>query len=149
MKIELISQITTAGVLFGGGHLGHHLVGDAVGGLGPRIDDLVVLLALGDQAVGVLLLVFFHELAGLGDDRRLALRDDDVVLTEGDAGLRRFLEAQRHDLVGEDHRRLLAAVPVDDVDQVGDFLLREVLLKKPVSDRRMAREERSDLHPAR
>jgi hypothetical protein len=49
----------------GGGDLAHHLVGDAVGGLGPGVDDLVVLLALGDQAVGVLLLVLLGELAGL------------------------------------------------------------------------------------
>ena len=40
----------------------HHLVGDAIGGLGPRVDDLVVLLAAGDEAVVVLLLVVLREL---------------------------------------------------------------------------------------
>ena len=149
MKIELISPSRPSASYLGGGDLGHHLVGDAVGGLGPGVDDLVVLLALGDQAVGVLLLVLFHELAGLFDDRRLALRDDDVVLAEGDAGLGRLAEAQAHDLVGEDDRRLLTAVPVDGVDQVADFLLGEVLLKKPVADRRVVRQQGRDLHPAR
>ena len=36
----------------------HHFVGDLLGALAPSVDDLVVLLALGDQAVIVLLLVF-------------------------------------------------------------------------------------------
>ena len=115
-------------------------LGTMIGRLVPGVDHLVVLLALGDQSVGVLLLVLFHQLAGLGDDRRLALRDDDVVLAEGDAGLGRLAEAQTHDLVGEDHRRLLAAVPIDGVDQVGDFLLGQTLLDQPVTDRRVMRQ---------
>ena len=45
----------------------HHLVGDLVRALGPGVDDLVVLLALGDQAVIVLLLVFLRERLGVGD----------------------------------------------------------------------------------
>ncbi len=39
---------------------GHHLVGDLLGSLAPGVNDLVVLLALGDQAVGVLLLVLLR-----------------------------------------------------------------------------------------
>ena len=46
---------------------GHHLVGDLFRALGPGVDDLVVLLALGDQAVIVLLLVFLGERLGVGD----------------------------------------------------------------------------------
>ena len=46
----------------------HHLVGDLVGGLRPGVDDLVVLLALRDQAVVVLLLEFLGEVLGLVDD---------------------------------------------------------------------------------
>ena len=45
---------------------GHHLVGDLFRALGPGVDDLVVLLALGDQAVIVLLLVFLGERLGVG-----------------------------------------------------------------------------------
>ena len=39
----------------------HHFVGDLVRALGPGVDDLVVLLALGDQAVIVLLLVLLGQ----------------------------------------------------------------------------------------
>ena len=46
----------------------HHRVGDLVGALRPGVDHLVVLLALGDQAVVVLLLELLGELAGLVDD---------------------------------------------------------------------------------
>ena len=61
--------LAAVGVASCGRDLGHHLVGDAVGGLGPGVDHLVVLLALGDQAVGVLLLVLLDQLAGVVDDR--------------------------------------------------------------------------------
>jgi hypothetical protein len=68
--------------------------------LGPGIDDLVVLLALGDQAVIVLLLVFLDDLVGLGDDLRLGIRDHHVVLAERNAGAAGMAEAERHDAVG-------------------------------------------------
>ena len=45
---------------------GHHLVGDLFRALRPGVDDLVVLLALGDQAVIVLLLVLLGERLGVG-----------------------------------------------------------------------------------
>eukprot|EP01035_Chromulina_nebulosa_P035600 gene35600-47877_t len=49
--------------------------------------------------------------------------------------------------VGEDDRRLLTAVPIDRVDQVGDFLLGQVLFQQPVAHRRVVREQGGDLHP--
>ena len=97
----------------------HHLVGDAVGALRPGVDDLVVLLALGDQAVIVLLLVFAGERARLRDEPGLGLRDDHVVLAERDAGLAGLREAELHDAVAEDDRLLLTGVPVDGVDHAG------------------------------
>ena len=106
----------------------HHLVGDLVGGLRPGVDHLVVLLALGDQAVVVLLLELLGEVAGLLDDLPLRRRDHHVVLAERDAGLERIVEAERHDPVAEDHRLLLTAVAVDLIDHVGDFPLRHELV---------------------
>jgi hypothetical protein len=91
-RVDLPSRPSGRGS--GPSDLGHHLVGDAIGGLGPGVDDLVVLLTLGDQAVGVLLLVLLDQLR-VSDQFGLAGRDDDVVLAEGDAGLGGFLEAQR------------------------------------------------------
>ena len=101
----------------------HHLVGHAVGAFRPRVDDLVVLLALGDQAVIVLLLVVLHELLRVLDELRLGHRDDHVVLAERDAGAEGVAEAERHDPVAEDDRLLLTAMPVDGIDHVGDLLL--------------------------
>ncbi len=65
---------------------GHHLVGDLFRALRPGVDDLVVLLALGDQAVIVLLLVFLGQRLGVGNQLGLGLRDDHVVLAERNAG---------------------------------------------------------------
>ena len=125
--------LATGGVLLDGGDFRHHLVGNAVGGLGPGINDLVVFLTFSDQAVRILLLVFLDQLAGGLDDALLAAWDDDVVLAEGDARLRRLAETQTHDRVGEDHRRLLAAVPIDYVDQVADFLLGQALVDQTMA----------------
>src|SRR3546814_18534675 len=74
----------------------HHLVGDAVGALRPHVDHLVVLLALGDQAVEVLLLELLHLGLGLLDEAGLGVRDHQVVLAERDAGLAGVAEAERH-----------------------------------------------------
>src|SRR5690606_41046159 len=52
---------------------------DLVVGLRPEVDHLVVLLALGNQAGGVLGLDFLHFLGGRIDDARLLVRDDEVV----------------------------------------------------------------------
>ena len=105
------------------GDLAHHRVGDLVRGLGPGVDDLVVLLALGDQAVEILLLELLHLILDLLDDGPFVVRDHHVVLAERDAGAERLAEAHAHDLVAEDHRFLLAAVAVDGVDDVLDVLL--------------------------
>ena len=81
-------------VLLHRGDAVHHLAGEAVRALRPGVDDLVVLLALGDEAVLVLLLVVLREGAGLLDDLPLVLRDHHVVLAERDAGLERVVEAR-------------------------------------------------------
>ncbi len=109
--------------LLGRGDFLHHLLGDFFGRLRPGVDHLVVLLAMGDQAVIVLLLEILRQRTGGVDDLPLAVRHHHVVLAERDAGLERVVEAERHDAVAEDHRLLLAAVAIDLVDDAGDFLL--------------------------
>jgi hypothetical protein len=55
----------------------------------------------------------------------LSSGNDHVVLAEGNAGLERLAEAQRHDLVAEDDALLLTAVAVDGVDDLlTSFLVR-------------------------
>src|SRR5258708_166169 len=93
-----------------------------------RVHDLAVLPAVGDQAVIVLLLEFLGERVGVLDDLPLRRRHHHVVLAEGNAGLERIVEAERHDAVAEDHRPLLAAVAIDLVDDAGDFLFRHQLV---------------------
>ena len=126
----------------------HHLVGDLVGALGPGVDDLVVFLALGDQAVLVLLFELGDLVARPVDDLPLLLGDDHVVLAERDAGLERLAEAERHDLVAEDDGFLLAAVAVDGVDQFADLALAERLVDQVERHVRVARQEVGDQHPA-
>ena len=127
----------------------HHLLGHLVGGLGPGVDDLVVLLALGDQAVDVLLLELLDEFARGADDLLLGLGDDHVILAEGDTRLVGVVETKPHDAVTEDDRLLLAAVAIDRVDHLGDVALGHQLVAEVVADVDGNRQKLANLHAAR
>jgi hypothetical protein len=130
-------------------HLLHHGVGHGVGALRPGIDDLVVLLALGDQAVLVLLLELLDLLLGIGDQLDLRGRDDQVVLAERNAGRAGAPEAQRHQPVGEDYRLLLAAMAVDQIDDLADFLLGHQAVDQREGHLDVQRQDLSQQHPPR
>ena len=148
--VDRVDRLVATGlVLLDGRNAGHHFLGELVGAFRPGVDDLVVLLALGDQAVVVLLLVFLGERAGVGDDLRLGVRHDHVVLAERNAGLERLAEAERHDAIAEDHRLLLTAVAIDRVDHRGDFLLRHELVHDVERDLRMVGQHLTEDQPAR
>jgi len=115
----------------------------------PHVDDLVVFLALGDQAVLILLFVLLHLFLGVGNKAPLLRGDDQIVLAERDAGLARLLEPQRHQPVAEDDRLLLAAVAVNLVDDVADLLLGQKGVDQVKADRRVARHDFGQQHPAR
>src|SRR5690606_4400312 len=103
--------------------VGHHRLGHFVVGLGPKVNHLVVLLALGDQAGGVLAFDFLHFLGGCIDDARLLIRDDEIVHADGNAGNRRIGETGVHQLVGKNDGVFQANGAVAQVDQLGDRLL--------------------------
>src|SRR5579883_373630 len=126
----------------------HHLVGDALGAGRPDVDHLVVLLAFGDQAVDILLLVFLDLLLSLGDELALGGRDHEIVLAEGDARLAGLAESELHHAVAEDHRLFLATVAVDDIDDVCDVLLGQHAVDQREGHVRMLRQDLRDQHPA-
>ena len=132
-------RLDTLGGLLGRGDFLHHLLGDLFARLRPGVDHLVVLLAMGDQAVVVLLLEILGEGARRIDDLPLAVRHHHVVLAERDAGLERVIEAKRHDPVAEDHRLLLTAVTINLVDHAGDFALGHQLVDDVVGNLRRLR----------
>ena len=105
--------------------LGEDLLGDAVGGGGPKVDDLVLPLALGDDALAELALDLGDLLARFGDDVLLRLRDDHVVDADGDAGLEGGLEAELLQLVERLDRRDVARRLVGVEDQVAELGLRD------------------------
>ncbi len=105
------------------GSLLHHRVGDFVGAGRPSVDDFVIFLALGQQAIAILPLKLRDLFARLFDEVDFARRHHHVVFAERNAGLAGFAETQPHDAVAEDHRRLLTAEPIDRVDHIADFFL--------------------------
>jgi len=109
-----------------GAELLHHRLRDLVVGARPDVDDLVVALAVGDEAGRVLVLDLLHLAVGAGDDLGLLLRDHDVVDAEGHRGARRVVEARVHQPVGVDDRVLEAERAVARVDRPRDRLLGHV-----------------------
>ena len=80
-----------------------HRLRDDIGRLGPDRGDALPPLLLGHQAALVLALDLGHILLVAGEDGLLLGRDDDVVLRDRHAGLRRVAEGERLDRV--EHRR--------------------------------------------
>ena len=101
----------------------HHGICHLVAATAPRVDHLVVLFLLRDQAILILLLEILYERAGIVNRADLRIRDDHVVLAERNACLECVLETQRHDRIGKQHSLFLACVTIDDVDNVADFFL--------------------------
>ena len=116
------------------GHALHHRRRHLVRALRPGVDDLVVLLALGDEAVGILTLVAAHLAVGEFHQLGLVARHHHVVLAEGDAGAGRVAEAEIHHLVGEDHGLLLAAMAVDGIEHGAELALGEQLIDRLEAD---------------
>ena len=106
-----------------GGEVPHHGFGDLLAGARPDVHDFVVALAVGEQAVGVLLLNFHHFALRPLQQFRLFAGNDHVFHADGDAGERGHAKPGVHQLVGEDHGLLQADAAVAGVDQFGDGLL--------------------------
>src|SRR5712692_5486598 len=123
-RVEGGLLLLRAALLHGfGPDLCHHLAGHLLGDLRPDVDDLVVALAVGDQALQVLVLDLGHFLLGPLEQLLLALRDHHVLDGDGDARLGSVAVPEAAQPVGEEHRLLLAAGAVADVDQVPQRLL--------------------------
>ena len=127
----------------------HHLFGDLVGAARPDVDHLVVLLALGDQAILILLLVLLDLVLRLGHQNPLGIGDDQIVLAKGNPGLAGLRKAKRHQPVAEDNCLLLAGVAIDLVDDVADLLLGQQGVDQVKADRRIARQDLGQQHAAR
>src|SRR5260221_5676870 len=126
----------------------HHLLGDLLGAARPHVDHLVVFLALGDQAVEILLLVFLDLGLRVMDELLLGLRHDEIVLAERDASLAGMLETKRHQLVAEDDGLLLTRVTVDLIDQVADLLFGQQPVEQIEADVAIARQDLRQQHAA-
>ena len=96
----------------------HHFFCKLVRALHPGINNFIVFLALGDQTIIILLLIFLGCSARLGNNSFLCFWHDHVVFAEGNSSLEGFSEAQGHNAVTENNRLLLTAVAIDGVDHV-------------------------------
>ncbi len=142
-----VARAPGLGILAGARGLFHHRIGHEIGAFRPRIHHLVVFLAAGDVAFEILALEFRDLFLCFLDEALLAGRHDNIVLAEGNAGLAGLAEAQLHDPVAEDHRRLLPAMAIDGVDQIANALLGQRARNKVGADQRVARQQIGEHHP--
>ena len=113
------------GLAFVGFEFGENLFGNAVGGVGPDVDDLVVTLAVGDDTLVELGFDFGDLLARVGDNIFLRLRDDHVVDTDRDARLERGLETELLELVEGLNGHGVTGGLVGIEDEVAELSLRD------------------------
>ena len=118
----------------------HHGLGHEVAGAAPDVDDLVVALALGDQARGVLRLDLLDFLLGGSDELLFLVRHEHVADRDRHAGAGGQRETRLHQLVGEDDGLAQAAAPEGTVDQPRDLFLLQGLV-----DHRERQARRQDL----
>ncbi len=100
-----------------------HDVGDFVARVSPDIDDLVVALAIGDDAFAILLLDVLDLLVGVRELQLFLLRNDHVGDPDRDAGLGRFAEPEFLQLVERLDGAVLAGDLIAAPDNVAELLL--------------------------
>ena len=111
------------GLVLVGLHRVEHDVGDALGHVRPDVDDLVVALGLGDDAVLGLLLDRLDLPARLGDLFLLDLRDVHVRDRDGEAGDGRVVVAHVLEVVQELDGAEVAELLVAALDEQRELLL--------------------------
>ncbi len=121
-------------------------MGDLVRGLGPDVNDLVVLLAVGNQAVRILLINLGSLALRFLDEFFLADRNLHVVNTDGDTRLRGLLVAQILDPVGKNDRVFGARMAVGVVDEETQLFFRQLLVD--YREGQLFRQQLADQHPA-
>ena len=123
-----------------------HCAADLILNFGPDIDDLVVTLAVGDDAVVVLLLNLADLLLRAVEQMRLLRRNGHVLDRDRDSGLGGEFEADVLQAVGENDRRLVAGAAIDDVDQVAELLFLHRLVE--FGERHLGRHDFVEQHAA-
>ena len=128
--VDGVHLLLTTGFLveFNSLNTGHHFVGDLVSRFTPGINNLVVLFALSDQTVIVLLFIFLGQSFCIGNDFRLGIRNDHVILTKRNTGATSMSKTELHHAVTEDHCLFLTAMTVNQIDHLGDVLLGHFLI---------------------
>ena len=109
-------------------HLPEQLLGDLLGDVRPDVDDLVVPLAVGDDAVLVLLLDLGDQAPGILDETALGGRDVHVDDPDAEPGQGGIAEADVLELVEERDGDLVAQLVVALGDELSDLLLLQLLV---------------------
>ena len=96
----------------------HHLLREFIRAFCPCINDFVVFFTLRDQTVIKLLFVILNERPRFANNSRLRVRDQHVVLAEGNTGAERIRETQLHDPIAEKNRLFLTTVTINRINGV-------------------------------
>ncbi len=125
------------------GHLAEHLIGDPFGNIRPDVDDLVVAFAVGDGSVLILFLHLDDALAGAVDQLALVVGNDQVLDTDGNAGLGGMQETQILQVIKHLDGDFEAEMQVTVVHQ----LLESLALHQPVDEGHALGQDRVENQP--
>ena len=99
-------------------NLAHHGIGHTIRATRPGINHFVIFLALRNQAVNILLLIFLHQSGRLINQAELVFRNNHIVFTKRDTGFAGFAETDLHNVVTENNRLFLTAMAIH---RINDF----------------------------
>ncbi len=91
---------------------------------------------------------FLNRITGLVHDAPFGVGDQHVVLTERNARLERLGETKGHDVVAENDRIFLTAMPVHFVDDLADLFLAKEAVDHREGNSRVLRQKGADFHTA-
>ena len=105
-------------------------IGNGVGGVGPHIDDLLIALAIGDDAVAILLGDLVNVFVGFDDDVLFLLGDHHIDNPDGSAGAGGFLETEGFEFIEGFDGLFLPGNLIAAPDDVADLFLADVVIHK-------------------
>src|SRR5262245_56516825 len=110
-----------------------HDIGNLVTGVSPNVDDLVVTLTIGDDALAILLLDLLDLFVGIAELQFLLLRNDHVGDADRDTCLGRFGKTKFLQSIQCFDGALLARYLVATPDDIAELLLTCGLIEKAES----------------
>lgn len=107
----------------------NNILGDIVGWIEKGVKEIVVILEMSNKEVIVMMLVLGSKRLGLRKDIGIRLRDENVIIEEGDKRKERMGKKKMNDEVKEDKSIFMEEMEVKMVDNIGDVIIGNIMIE--------------------